>query len=111
MADRRRVKFQFNHPIDFAVSLGVREEIQQRLIIEFNRADALYWRDLLRYRELFAVLAWRDLSVRYKETVFGVLWALVRPFLTMLVFTAIFGRLAKLPSDGNVPYPLMVLVG
>ena len=85
--------------------------MQQRLIIEFNRADALYWRDLLRYRELFAVLAWRDLSVRYKETVFGVLWALVRPFLTMLVFTAIFGRLAKLPSDGNVPYPLMVLVG
>ena len=83
----------------------------QRLIIEFNRADALYWRDLWRYRELFGVLAWRDLSVRYKETVFGVSWALVRPLLTMLVFTAIFGRLAKLPSDGNVPYPLMVLVG
>jgi lipopolysaccharide transport system permease protein len=85
--------------------------MQQRLIIEFNRADALYWRDLWRYRELFGVLAWRDLSVRYKETVFGVLWALLRPFLTMLVFAGIFGRLAKLPSDGNVPYPLMVLVG
>jgi lipopolysaccharide transport system permease protein len=84
---------------------------QQRLIIEFNRADALYWRDLWRYRELFGVLAWRDLSVRYKETVFGVLWALIRPFLTMLVFTTIFGRLAKFPSDGNVPYPLLVLVG
>lgn len=83
----------------------------QRLIIEFNRSDARYWRELWRYRELFAVLAWRDLSVRYKETVFGVAWALVRPLLTMLVFTAIFGGLAKLPSDENVPYPLMVLVG
>lgn len=85
--------------------------MRRRLIIEFNRADALYWRDIWQYRELFGVLAWRDLSVRYKETIFGVLWALVRPFLTMLVFTVIFGRLAKLPSDGNVPYPLMVLVG
>jgi lipopolysaccharide transport system permease protein len=85
--------------------------MRQRLIIEFNRADANYWHDLWQYRELFGVLAWRDLSVRYKETVFGVLWALVRPFLTMLVFTIIFGRLAKLPSDGDVPYPLMVLVG
>ena len=63
------------------------------------------------YRELFAVLAWRDLSVRYKETVFGVLWALLRPFLTMLVLAIIFGRLAKFPSDGDVPYPLLVLVG
>ena len=86
-------------------------EMRQRLIIEFGRTDALYWRDLWRYRELFGVLAWRDLSVRYKETVFGVLWALIRPFLTMLVFTTIFGRLAKFPSDGNIPYPLMVLVG
>jgi lipopolysaccharide transport system permease protein len=85
--------------------------MHQRLIIELNRSDALYWRDLWRYRELFLVLAWRDLSVRYKETVFGVLWALVRPFVTMVVFTVIFGRLAKFPSDGDVPYPLMVLVG
>jgi lipopolysaccharide transport system permease protein len=85
--------------------------MQQRLIIELNRADTNYWHDLWRYRELFYVLAWRDLSVRYKETVFGVLWALIRPFLTMLVFAFIFGKLAKLPSDGNVPYPLMVLVG
>lgn len=85
--------------------------MKQRLIIEFDRADANYWRDLWRYRELFGVLAWRDLSVRYKETVFGVLWALIRPFLSMLIFTIVFGRLAKLPSDGNVPYPLLVLVG
>jgi lipopolysaccharide transport system permease protein len=85
--------------------------MQQRLIIELNRADTNYWHDLWRYRELFYVLAWRDLSVRYKETVFGILWALIRPFLTMLVFAFIFGKLAKLPSDGTVPYPLMVLVG
>jgi lipopolysaccharide transport system permease protein len=85
--------------------------MRERLIIELNRADAHYWRDLWRYRELFDVLVWRDLSVRYKETVFGVLWALARPFVTMLVLTIIFGRLAKFPSDGDVPYPLMVLVG
>jgi len=85
--------------------------MRQRLIIEFDRADAHYWRDLWRYRELFGVLVWRDLSVRYKETVFGVLWALARPFLTMLVLTILFGRLAKFPSDGTIPYPLMVLVG
>ena len=85
--------------------------MRQRLVIEFDRADTNYWIDIWHYRELFAVLAWRDLSVRYKETVFGVLWALLRPFLTMLVLAIIFGRLAKLPSDGDVPYPLMVLVG
>lgn len=85
--------------------------MRQRLIIEYDRADSNYWDDVWRYRELFDVLVWRDLSVRYKETVFGVLWALVRPFLIMVVLTVIFERLAKLPSDGNVPYALMVLVG
>jgi lipopolysaccharide transport system permease protein len=70
-----------------------------------------YWRDLWRYRELFYVLAWRDLSVRYKQTAIGVAWALIRPFLTMLVFTIIFGRIAKLPSDGSAPYPMMVFAG
>jgi lipopolysaccharide transport system permease protein len=85
--------------------------MRQRLVIELDRADTNYWIDLWHYRELFGVLAWRDLSLRYKETVFGVLWALLRPFLTMLVLAIIFGRLAKLPSDGDVPYPLMVLVG
>jgi lipopolysaccharide transport system permease protein len=66
---------------------------------------------LWRYRELFRVLAWRDLSVRYKQTVIGVLWALLRPLLMMLVFTIIFGRIAKLPPDGNAPYALMVFAG
>jgi lipopolysaccharide transport system permease protein len=81
------------------------------VIIEAGRSERHYWRDLWRYRELFQVLAWRDLSVRYKQTVIGVLWALIRPFLTMLVFTIIFGRIAKLPADGNAPYALMVFAG
>src|SRR6201994_4202056 len=81
------------------------------IIIEAGRTERHYWLDLWRYRELFRVLAWRDLSVRYKQTVIGVLWALIRPFLTMLVFTIIFGRIAKLPTDGNAPYALMVFAG
>jgi len=83
----------------------------QELIIEPGRADSNYWRDLWRYRELFQVLAWRDVSVRYKQTVIGAAWALIRPFLTMIIFTVIFGKLAKLPSDGKTPYALMVFAG
>jgi len=82
--------------------------MRDAIIIEAGRTERHYWLDLWRYRELFRVLAWRDLSVRYKQTVIGVLWALIRPFLTMLVFTIIFGRIAKLPTDGNAPYALMV---
>jgi lipopolysaccharide transport system permease protein len=85
--------------------------MQELIIIEPGRRELHYWRDLWRYRELFAVLAWRDLSVRYKQTVIGVLWAVIRPVLTMIVFTVIFGRIAKLPSDGQTPYPLMVFAG
>jgi lipopolysaccharide transport system permease protein len=84
---------------------------QNQIIIEAGRSDRHYWLDLWRYRELFRVLAWRDLSIRYKQTVIGVLWALIRPFLTMVVFTVIFGRIAKLPTDGNAPYALMVFAG
>ena len=67
----------------------------QELIIERGRADAHYWRDLWRYRELFGVLAWRDLAIRYKETIFGTLWALGRPFLTMLALSLVFGKVGK----------------
>ena len=81
------------------------------LILEAGRAERHYWRDLWTYRELFQVLAWRDLSVRYKQTVFGVAWAVLRPVLTMLVFTVIFGKVAKLPSEGATPYALMVFAG
>jgi len=79
----------------------------QKLIIEAGRTELHYWADLWRYRELFYFLAWRDILVRYKQTAIGVVWALLRPFLTMVVFTVVFGKLAKLPSDG-VPYPIMV---
>src|SRR5579864_312606 len=81
------------------------------IIIEQGRQARNYWRDLWNYRELFSVLAWRDISVRYKQTVIGAAWALIRPFLTMVVFTIIFGKLAKLPSDGTAPYALMVFAG
>src|SRR5215468_10923148 len=83
----------------------------QEVIIKAGRAERHYWRELWQYRELFRVLAWRDVAVRYKQTVIGAAWAVVRPFLTMVVFTVIFGRLAKLPSDGGVPYPLLVFAG
>ena len=78
------------------------------LIIESGRMEKNYWADLWRYRELFLILAWRDISVRYKQTIIGILWAIIRPFLTMVVFTVIFGRIAKLPSDGSAPYALLV---
>ena len=77
------------------------------LIIEPNRTTVAFFRELLRYRELFYFLAWRDILVRYKQTVIGVAWSVIRPLLTMLVFTVVFGRLAKLPSEG-VPYPILV---
>ncbi len=81
------------------------------LVLEPGRAEKNYWVDLWRYRELFLILAWRDVAVRYKQTVIGIAWAIIRPFLTMVVFTVIFGRVAKLPSDGNAPYALMVFAG
>jgi lipopolysaccharide transport system permease protein len=84
---------------------------EHELIIEPGRSERHYWRDLWQYRELFRVLAWRDISVRYKQTVIGAAWALIRPFLTMVVFTIVFGKLAKLPSDGSAPYALMVFAG
>ncbi|WP_346290815.1 ABC transporter permease [Sphaerothrix gracilis] len=78
------------------------------IIIEAGRTEAQYWRDLWRYRELFYFLAWRDILVRYKQTAIGVAWALIRPFLTMIVFSVVFGRLANLPSEGDAPYPILV---
>lgn len=84
---------------------------EQELVLEPGRAEKNYWTDLWRYRELFLILAWRDITVRYKQTIIGVAWAIIQPFLTMVVFTVVFGRLAKLPSDGNTPYALMVFAG
>ena len=81
------------------------------LVLEPGRAERHYWRDIWDYRELFAILAWRDVSVRYKQTAIGVAWALLQPLLTMIVFTVVFGRVAKLPSEGTAPYPVMVFAG
>lgn len=81
------------------------------LILEAGRTEQNYWGDLWRYRELFHVLAWRDVSVRYKQTVIGVGWALIRPLLTVMIFTFVFGRVAKLSSEGTAPYALLVFVG
>ncbi len=77
------------------------------LIIEAGHTERNYWRDLFRYRELFYFLAWRDVLVRYKQTVIGVLWAVLRPLLTMIIFTVVFSRIARLPAEG-MPYPIMV---
>ncbi len=80
------------------------------LVLAAGRASRHYWADLWRYRELLGFLAWRDIKVRYKQTVLGVLWALIQPAITLAVFTFIFGKLAGMPA-GNVPYPLLVLCG
>jgi len=82
--------------------------MKKELIIEAGRSERQYWRDLWQYRELFYFLAWRDILVRYKQTFIGIAWALLRPFLTMLVFTFVFGKLARLPSDGTAPYSILV---
>src|ERR1700751_1030672 len=79
----------------------------QELLIEPGRTEKNYWGDLWRYRELFYILAWRDISVRYKQTAIGVIWAVIRPFRAMVIFTVVFGRIAKLPSHG-IPYPILV---
>ncbi|MBL9188075.1 MAG: ABC transporter permease [Opitutaceae bacterium] len=81
------------------------------LTLEAGRADKQYWRDLWRYRELFYFLAWRDLLVRYKQTVVGVAWSLIRPLLTMIVLTVIFGKIAGMAAASDIPYALIVFCG
>lgn len=83
----------------------------RQLVLEPGRSGKNYWADLWAYRELFFVLAWRDVSVRYKQSALGAAWAIIRPLLTVIVFTFIFGRVANLPSTGDVPYPIMVYAG
>ena len=81
------------------------------LLIEPGRVEKNYWRDIWRYRELFYILSWRDLRVRYKQTVIGVAWAVIRPVLTMLIFTVVFGYLARFKMVGGPPYPIVVFAG
>ena len=78
------------------------------LVIESGRSEKNYWKDIWLYRELFYILSWRDIKVRYKQTVIGAAWSIIRPLLTMIVFTFIFGRIAKLPTEGSAPYAIMV---
>jgi lipopolysaccharide transport system permease protein len=80
------------------------------LVLEAGRADAHYWRDLWRYRELLGFLAWRDVKVRYKQAVLGVAWVVVQPMVQTVLLTFVFSKLAKMPG-GDVPYPLLVLAG
>lgn len=81
--------------------------MNHRVVIEAGHTEQRYWADLLRFRELFYFLAWRDVLVRYKQTVIGVAWAVIRPLLMMIVFSVVFGKLANLP-DGGIPYPILV---
>lgn len=89
----------------------MKRDLQPELLIQHGAAQRDYWRDLWAKRELIYFLAWRDVIVKYKQTVIGVLWVLVRPLFTLLVFTLVFGKIAALPSALNVPYPLLVFSG
>jgi len=88
--------------------MGTDEQVSFDLVIDSSSSYGAYWKDLWKYRELFYFLAWRDILVRYKQTVIGVAWAVLRPIMTMIVFTVVFGRLAKLPPEGSAPYAIMV---
>ena len=81
------------------------------VIIEPGRTEKNYWKDLWRYRELFYILSWRDLKVRYKQTIIGLLWSVLRPLLTMMIFTFVFGEIAKFPVPEGVKYPVLIFAG
>jgi lipopolysaccharide transport system permease protein len=92
-------------------SVKEQESDQWDLVIEPGRSEKNYWRDLWRYRELFYILSWRDIKVRYKQTVIGAAWSIIRPLLTTIIFTIVFSRIARLDNPGNAPYMLMVFAG
>jgi len=89
----------------------MKEDRYWDIVIENGRSEKNYWRDLWRFRELFYILSWRDIKVRYKQTVIGAAWSVLRPLLTMIVFTVVFSKVAKLPTEGSAPYPLLVFAG
>jgi lipopolysaccharide transport system permease protein len=84
------------------------EKARFDLVIEAGKSEKNYWQDIWRFRELFYILTWRDIKVRYKQTVIGAAWSIIRPVLTMVVFTVLFSKIAKLPSEGDAPYAIMV---
>lgn len=85
--------------------------MNHRLVIEPGRTEKNYWKDLWRYRELFYILSWRDIKVRYKQTTLGVLWAIIRPLLTMIIFTFVFGKMARFDAASPTPYSIIVFAG
>jgi lipopolysaccharide transport system permease protein len=89
----------------------VNDSTADRIVLEAGSADRHYWRDLWSYREILLILCWRDIKVRYKQMVIGIAWSVLRPLLTMIVLTVVFGRLGKFPSEGGAPYALMVFAG
>jgi lipopolysaccharide transport system permease protein len=86
-------------------------DTKEEIIIAPGKAELNYWKDLWRFRELFYILSWRDIKVRYKQTVIGAAWSIIRPLLTTIIFTIIFSKVAKLPVPGFAPYALMVYAG
>ncbi len=86
------------------------DNLKYSITIKAGNSSKNYWKDIWRYRELFYILSWRDIKVRYKQTVIGAAWSIVRPLLTMIVFTIVFSKVAKLPSEGNTPYAILVFV-
>ncbi len=107
--------FKLGNRLGSAMTVTSRLQVKSgeppELVLRAGQIERQYWKDLWRYRELFYMLAWRDIAVRYKQTVIGFAWALIRPFLTMVVFSVVFGTLAKLPSPTGVPYPILVFAG
>lgn len=81
------------------------------VIVPPKRFISIKWEELWRYRELFLVFAWRDISVRYKQSVLGILWAIIQPVVTMVIFTFVFNRVAKVDSGDGTPYPIFLYVG
>jgi lipopolysaccharide transport system permease protein len=84
---------------------------QQKLVIEAGLSGKNYWKDIWRFKELFYILSWRDIKVRYKQTTIGAAWAILRPLLTMIIFTFIFGNVAKFGNDSRAPYAIIVFAG
>jgi lipopolysaccharide transport system permease protein len=81
------------------------------LVIQPGKTEKNYWKDIWRYRELFYILSWRDIKVRYKQTIIGAAWSIIRPLLTTVIFTLVFSRIANLKNPGVAPYALMVFAG
>lgn len=84
---------------------------KHKIIIEPGTENSNYIKDLWNYRGLFYFLAWRDILVRYKQTVIGILWSVLQPLISIVVFTVVFNKLGKFPSEGGVPYAIMVCAG